>query len=108
MALKWTAPLDPDEKKDYVRDWTAELDALTDTISSAQFDLPQAVTDATLTATNVSIFDSSKKVRVWFEATNAATLRSTFAGNKVSVRHTITTVGGRRFNESIELKIREN
>lgn len=84
------------------------MDALTDTVSTAQFVLPQAALDATLTATNVAVFDASKKVRVWFEATNAATFRATFSGKPIDIDHTITTTGGRRFNETIELKIREN
>ncbi len=53
-------------------------DRVTDTISTAQFALPQAALDATLTATNVVVFDASRKVRVWFEATNAASLQATF------------------------------
>jgi hypothetical protein len=107
MSLKWQAALDPNEKKDYVRDWSAEMDAETDTIASAQFVLPQSAQDATLTATSVTIFDSSKKVRVWFEATDADTFRSAFLGKRIDVDHSITSTGGRRFNETIELKIRE-
>lgn len=82
-------------------------DRETDTIESAQFVLPQSAQDATLTATSVTIFDSSKKVRVWFEATDADTFRSAFLGKRIDVDHSITSTGGRRFNETIELKIRE-
>lgn len=83
-------------------------DRVNDTISTAQFVLPQAATDATLTATNVTVFDSSKKVRVWFEATNAVNFRAAYTGKSVDVDHTITTAGGRRFNETINLKVRES
>lgn len=83
-------------------------DRVIDTISTVQFALPQAALDATLTATDVTVFDASKKVRVWFEATNSVSFRTAFSGKAVDVDHTITTTGGRRFNETIELKIREN
>ena len=82
-------------------------DRETDTIATAQFVLPQSAQDATLAATNVTIFDSSKKARIWFEATNAETFRTAFSGKRIDVDHSITTTGVRRFNETIELKIRE-
>lgn len=105
MALAWEAPLDPNEHKDYVRDWAAEMTALGDTITEATFVLPPAAEAATFVVDRVFISDG-KKVAMWIKAADpvqAAALN----GQALLINHTITTAAGRIYNETIKLKVKE-
>ena len=111
MAEIWEESFDPDELKDYVRDWTNEMDATSDTIASATITIPASATVHTLAVqAGPTVFGSSKKVKVWFEATTPATLIAAINDGKfddcrVAVDHSITTAGGRTLNETIYLKL---
>lgn len=61
---------DPDEKKDYSMDWSAELDKTGDTISSSQW----FITGAGLTqSSSPAPTNDAKTTTVWYEAGTAGT-----------------------------------
>lgn len=106
MSLKFPAPLDPDERKDFVRDWTNELTAGGDLIQSASFALPTDGTADGLLIDVQQISVDNKKAVFWISASNV-TAAKTLAGGEVRIQHTMITTGGRTFNETLIVKIRE-
>ena len=101
--LKWPA-FDPDETKDYARDWTPQMDADSDTISNAAFVVVTA--NSGLGVVSSSVDATSKIAVVWFSADDKPALVA-LAGTTVLVDHTITTTpGGRTYNETIGLPIK--
>ena len=102
--LKWVAPFDPDETKDYSRNWTEEMDGISDTILSSQFVV--ITVDSGLAVASTSIDPSGKITIVWFTTSNITQLRA-LRGTTILLDHTITTSGGRIYNETIGLKIKE-
>lgn len=77
-------PKDPNAKLDYTFDWTAWLDAVTDTISSAEI-----IADGVTAGAPVVV--GSKKVVVSISGgtegeTHSATCRITTAGNRIDDR----------------------
>lgn len=100
--LKWPA-FDPDETKDYARDWTPQMDADSDTIATVAFVV--ITVDSGLGIASTSIDTSSKVAVVWFTAADKPLLLA-HAGTTVLVDHTIVTTGGRTYNETIGLPIK--
>jgi hypothetical protein len=101
--LKWKAPLDPVELKDYVVDWEAEMTASSDTIVSALFELPpEAVTDGLAIA---SQSNTTTDMTVWFEVPDVGTNRTDILGKKYEIEATVTTNNGRTLNVSSLLKV---
>ena len=101
--LKWPA-FDPDEKKDFYRDWTPQMNADGDTISTATFVVLAPESGLGVVSSSVSL--DGKVAVAWFEALDKPTLAS-FAGTTLLVDHTIeTTPGGRIYNETIGLPIK--
>lgn len=101
--LKWPA-FDPDETKDYARDWTPQMDADGDTIADAEFAI--VTLNSGLGVVSSSIDATGKIAVVWFSADDKPTL-SALAGTTILVDHTIsTTPGGRTYNETIGLPIK--
>lgn len=100
--LKWPA-FDPDEKKDYYRDWTPQMDADEDTISTVGFVVLTANSGLGIVSTSIDL--TSKIAVVWFDATDKPTLLA-LAGTTVLIDHTIETAGGRVYNETIGLPIK--
>lgn len=105
MALRWEAPFDPDEVKDYTRDWTAEMDARSDTLASVSFELPADAVAAGLTVQDAVRDSTNKKAIAWFVSSNPALTLSSLGGTRVPVDHTIVTAGGRTLNETILLRV---
>lgn len=102
--LRWTPPFDPEETKNYARDWTSEMNEVQDTILTATFTVETPNTGLGVVDT---IIDATNKIATaWFCADNLTTLR-TKAGSMVIINHKITTNGGRTYVERIGLKIRE-
>ena len=89
MALSWTAPKDPDEIKDYVVNWSALLD--TDTISLSTWILPVGITSLSEsnTDTAASIF-----------------LTGGTAGETYLLNNRIVTDGGRTYDRTLKLKMK--
>ena len=102
--LKWVAPFDPNEKKDYSRDWTAEMDFINDTISVVDFDV--ITPDSGVGVASSSIDASGKIAVVWFLSDDLVKTRA-LNGTTILIDHTITTSGGRIYNETLGLKIKE-
>lgn len=106
MAYKsWQAVWDPHEEKDYVRDWTAQMDADTDTIASPTFTLPAEALSAAMVVYGVGIDASAKKAIFWVRSTNPTTTAAALEGQSIYIDHTIVTVEGRKYNETLVLKI---
>lgn len=101
--LAWSAPFDPNEKKDYEVDWTDELTGLNDTLSTIAFVLPAAALAAGLLVDSTSI-QGQKKAAVWFRSTDPAATAA-LAGGYVDVDHTANTAAGRVYNVTCKLKI---
>jgi hypothetical protein len=104
--VSWPAPLDPSEIKDYRHSFQAELTAVGDTIATSTFILPADATAAGLeiasqAATSVGgvVFfqvNSSKQADAGWEA-----------GVTFDIRHQITTTGGRTYERSIKLTVKQ-
>ena len=100
--LKWPA-FDPDETKDYARDWTPQMNADSDTIQTVEFVVIDD--DSGLGVASTSIDATNKIAVVWFVANDKPALQA-LAGTTVLVDHTIETSGGRTYNETIGLPIK--
>jgi len=107
MSLSWPTVFDPDETKDYFRDWTNELTSIGDTISTVSFVLPTSATDAGLSVESTDIDSTAMIAIVWFTSTDPDGVRAALVDTTVLVDHTITTSGGRTYNETIKLKVKE-
>jgi hypothetical protein len=100
--LKWDAPLDPVELKDYVIDWSAEMTATSDTIATALFELPaEAVADG-LSIDHQT--NTTTDMTVWLEVPNAGD-RAAIVGKSYLIEATITTAAGRTLNVSSKLSV---
>lgn len=109
MALRFDpikAAYDPDEIKDFTRDWTAEMDATEDTIAQAFFVLPQSALDASLEVMASSISQDGKRAIMWLRTTDPVAARD-LLGTKVAIDHTVQTAGGRTLNETLILTVKE-
>lgn len=103
MSLKWKAPLDPVEVKDYVLNWEDEMTETTDTIATSLFELPpEAITDGLAIASQTG---TTLIGRVWFHVPNAPDQETILGKGPYDVEHTITTAGGRTLNVSAKLRI---
>lgn len=102
--LKWQAVFDPNEVKDYARDWTNEMNAFNDELNSVDFNLKTPNSGLSVQSNNI---DATGKIAIaWFAASDIPLLTS-FAGQVIEIDHTITTVGGRTYNETLGLRIKE-
>jgi len=90
--IKYTITKDPDAVLDYTFDWTAWLDAITDTIASKVIVVETGITN------DSSIIDG-KTVITWISGGTA--------GNTYRVACRIVTAGGRTDDRSIFIKIKE-
>jgi hypothetical protein len=99
-TLKWSITKDPDAVLDYVEDWTAWLDGVTDTIANAVVTVTSGVTPASNVAVNSSLV-SGKTVRAWISGGSP--------DETVAVRYRITTnnVPARIDDRTVYLKIKE-
>lgn len=103
MAKNWSSAFDPDEVKDYARDWTSEMNAISDTLDTIDFTIID--TDSGLQVDSTSIDATEKIAIVWFSSSDKVALTA-LANTTVLIDHTITTVGGRTYNETLGLKIK--
>lgn len=95
-TLQWD-PKDPDEVLDYDLDWTARLAG--DTIATSAWSLVPPSPDALLMV-NSNTFGASG-TKVWLRG-GTLTPNGYYA-----LRNRITTAGGRTFDQTVRLKIRE-
>jgi len=101
--LKWRAPLDPVELKDYKIDWTAEMTATSDEIVSSLFELPaEAITDG-LEISSQS--NTTTDATVWLHVPDSGDRLSILGKGPYEVENTVTTTDGRTLNVSSRLTI---
>lgn len=107
MAQKFAAPFDPQERKDYVRDWSEELTPLEDEIQTVTFTLPAAALTAGMVVDFTQISADKKKAIVWIKS-NDPTATTALANDDtdIEINHHIITVAGREYDETLILKIR--
>jgi len=101
--LKWKAPLDPVELKDYVVDWTDEMTASVDTIATSVFELPaEAIADGLEidSQSNTTLIGT-----VWFNVPDSGDQLTILGKGPYEVEHTITTAAGRTLNVSARLTV---
>jgi len=106
-ALKtWKSPLDPSEIKDYDHDFKPELLRTGDTLETSTFILPADAATAGL-----EIASQTKTTYggvVFFQvASDKQTDAAWEAGASFDIRHQITTTGGRTYERSIRLTIKQ-
>jgi hypothetical protein len=101
-TLHWdAAPLDPGEFKDYVLDWSAELDANGATIASSAWALSsEAIADGIEMA---APFIDEKTVGIWLKGGTGADASVIFnpPGKQYVIQNTLTDSAGRILQRSI-------
>lgn len=89
MSLAWTAPKDPDEVKDYGISYDKLLGS--DTISTSTWTIPAGIT-------KVSDSHDLTSTTIWFSGGTA--------GEHYACLNRITTAGGRTYDRTIKLKMK--
>lgn len=101
--LKWKAPLDPVETKDYVVDWSAEMTASVDTIATAVFTLPD---DAVADGLEIdSQSNTTTDMTVWLNVPDSGERLTILGKGPYEIEATITTTDGRTLNVSSRLTV---
>lgn len=106
-ALKsWKWPLDPSEIKDYDHDFKPELLRTGDTLETSTFILP-----ADAIAAGLEIASQAKTTYggvVFFQVASGKQADAGWeAGVTFDIRHQITTTGGRTYERSIGLTVKQ-
>ncbi len=89
MSLSWTAPKDPDEVKDYGLLWASLLG--TDTINTSTWTVPAGITKDSDSMTDTT-------TTVW--------LSGGTAGDSYFLLNRIMTAGGRTYDRTVKLKMK--
>lgn len=89
MSLSWESPKDPDEVKDYGVNWAELLG--TDTISTSTWTVPTGITKDSQSNTTTT-------TTIWLSGGTAA--------ETYSFDNLITTAGGRTYDRTIKLKMK--
>ena len=94
---QWPAPKDPQEVKDYGVNWEPLLGSMNDddTILTSEWVVDD---DETLTIDSDTISDDLQSTTVWLSGGTLGTAR---------VTNTVTTSGGRTYEQTTKLRIRE-
>ena len=92
MSKSWPKPADPNDKADYVINWTLDTG---DIVTASTWAIVDSSTGMTITTD--SFTDSSTSV--W--------LTGGTAGDPASLHNHITTQAGREFDQTVILKIKE-
>lgn len=98
----WTAPLDPAETKDYSVDWS-ELVGTDDTITSVSFELGEKASAAGVVIISYFRVGSVSTVMLSVSDEN----KSDQFGQQYPIIATVTTDGGRTYQRTINLTIRQ-
>lgn len=91
MSLRWD-PKDPDEEVDYQVDWSGRLDE-GDTIAASAFTVPTGLTQP--------------KPATFSDTTTTVWLGSGAAGTTYTILNRVTTAGGRIYDQSVKIRIKE-
>lgn len=90
MSLSWTSPKDPNEVKDYEILWSDLL--VSDTILTTTWLLPTGITKDSDSSTTTT-------TTIW--------LSGGTAGTSYSLTNRITTAGGRTYDRTVKLKLKD-
>lgn len=92
MAKQWARPKDPNEVLDYDLDWSAQMTADTDEIVSSMWTVPAGITKDSQSATTT-------RTKVWL---SGGTANATY-----ELLNRIVTDGGRTFDQTVKLKMKD-
>lgn len=97
MALILWPPKDPDSVVDYGLDWTPRLSG--DTIADSEWIIEEAIIEEEASIEIESEEFSATAAMIW--------LSGGAAGEKHIITNRVTTVGGRIFDQSVQLRIKD-
>lgn len=92
MAMTWERPKDPDEVVDYDLSWAEQMAADSDTIATSTWTVPAGITKS-------SISNTTTRTKIWFSGGTA--------GQTYSCVNRVVTAGGRTFDQTMKLKVKD-
>lgn len=92
MAMTWERPKDPDEVVDYDLSWAEQMAADSDTIATSTWTVPTGITKN-------SVSNTTTRTKIWFSGGTA--------GQTYSCVNRVVTAGGRTFDQTMKLKVKD-
>lgn len=92
MAKTWDRPKDPNEVVDYDLKWDDQMTADTDTLATSNWTVPSGLT-------RDSQSNTTTRTKVW--------LSGGTTGETYTLLNRVTTAGGRTFDQSMKLKMKD-
>jgi hypothetical protein len=92
MSKSWPKPADPNDRADYVINWTLDTG---DIISASAWSIVDPSTGLSITTTTFT------------DSTTSVWLTGGAAGDSAKLLNHITTAAGRQFDQTVTLKIKE-
>lgn len=93
MSKTWDRSKDPDEVVDYDLSWADQMTADADTIVSSTWTVPANITKNSSTNT-------ATRTKVW--------LSGGISGETYTLLNRVVTTGGRTFDQSVKLKMKDH
>ncbi len=93
MSKTWDRTKDPNEIVDYDLSWEDEMTADTDTIASSTWTVPAGITKD-------SSSNTTTRTKVW--------LSGGTTGETYTLLNRVVTAGGRTFDQSVKLKMKDH
>lgn len=93
MSKTWDRSKDPDEVVDYDLSWADQMTADSDTISSSTWTVPAGITKD-------SSSNTTTRTKVW--------LSGGTTGETYTLLNRVVTTGGRTFDQSVRLKMKDH
>jgi hypothetical protein len=93
MSKTWDRTKDPDEVVDYDLSWADQMTADSDTIATSTWTVPIGITKD-------SSSNTTTRTKVW--------LSGGTAGEAYTLLNRVVTAGGRTFDQSVKLKMKDH
>jgi hypothetical protein len=93
MSKTWDRTKDPDEVVDYDIDWSDQMTADSDTISTSTWTVPTGITKD-------SSSNTTTRTKVW--------LSGGTTGETYTLLNRVVTAGGRTLDQSVKLKMKDH
>lgn len=93
MSKTWDRSKDPNEVVDYDLSWSDQMTADTDTIASSTWTVPSGITKDSASSTTT-------RTKVW--------LSGGTTGSTYTLLNRVVTAGGRTFDQSVKLKMKDH
>ncbi|MCK1670304.1 hypothetical protein [Bradyrhizobium sp. 150] len=93
MSKTWDRSKDPNEVVDYDLSWADQMTADTDTIASSTWTVPVSITKD-------SSSNTTTRTKVW--------LSGGTTGETYTLLNRVVTTGGRTFDQSVKLKMKDH